>query len=843
MKNMYRRIALLLIFIGLVFTAQSQSFTPLANFLQAEVQANKLKGVHGLVYHKNKVVFNQFYGDRDADNKIPMTGEEIYYLQSMSKPIITVALMTLYEQGKFQLDDPVENYLPEFKNLRVVNDVNKGIASGTIAANNKITIRQLISHTSGMSHGITQVKMDREIWNAILFDQSLTTIDKRVAALAKIPLSYQPGTKWNYSFGPDVASRLIEVLAGETTDAYLKRTIFQPLGIKDMGYNLSPEQEKRAMVVYDFENGKKLVRAKMQPQSSHVTVHAGVNALWGTMEDYLTFSKMLYFGGTLKGKRILKKETLDLMQVDVTGGLTRKPDQNSRIYRIANGISLDEDGSTNLEPGYGFGLGFGILTNPMVANKPNVSAGEYFWSGANSTHFFVNPKDEVIGIFMTQIGSLAAPNPYQFYFGDEFRKGVYAGIKPASTKKVSMEVVKPAEVKALGFNQKVLEEFQQEVSKSIQQKEIAGAVTLIARKGKIVHFEAKGESQMETHIPMQKDAIFRLASMTKPIATLALLLLMEDGKCRPNDPVSKYLPEFASQQILVSKDSVDGVWMYKTREAAKPLLIRHILTHTTGQPSAYGGNMPEAYAAVTKNVYSSNIENYVKKLAKLPLTHEPGEGWIYGPGLLVAGRIVEVLSGMPFQDFVQKRILDPLEMKDTHFFLEPKDAPRFTSYYQPDGKGGLALLDPGSEKSIRISGSKTYFSGSGGLHSTAIDYFKFCQMVIQDGELNGVRIAKPSTIAMMKTDQTPLDLEAAITPTDDLKNNGFTFGYAIKRKDIGNDPRPAGTIYWSGATGPTFFIDPKHELVAMVLYQRPSTSPTKVRTDFKTWVMKSLQNP
>ncbi len=818
----------------------AQNFESLNQFLKQEVQANKLKGVHGLVYHKNKVVFNQFYGDRDAENKVPMTGKEIYYLQSMSKPVITVALMTLYEQGKFSLDDPVENYLPEFKNLSVVQDVNQGMGSSLIPAKSRITIRQLISHTSGMSHGITQVKMDRDIWNTILYDQSLTTIEKRVAALAKIPLSYQPGMKWNYSFGPDVASRLIEVLTGETTDAYLKKTIFQPLGMKDMGYNLNEAQEKRAMVVYDFQNGKNLVRSNMQPARKNVTVFAGVNALWGTMEDYLTFAKMLYHHGELHGKRILKKETLQLMRTDVTAEITRKPDQTSRIYKIANGISLDEDGSTNLEPGYGFGLGFGILINPMVANKPNVSAGEYFWSGANSTHFFINPKDEVIGIFMTQIGSLGTPNPYQFYFGDEFRKGVYAGTKTAESKLVTTDVAKPSEVKALGFDQKVLDEFQQEVSKSIQQKEIAGAVTLIARKGKIVHFEAKGESQMETHVPMQKDAIFRLASMTKPIATLALLLLMEDGKCKPNDPVSKYLPEFASQQVLVSKDSVDGMWMFKTREATKPMLIRHVLTHTTGQPSAYGGNMPEAYAAITKNAYSSNIENYVKKLAKLPLTHEPGEGWIYGPGLLVAGRIVEVISGMPFQDFVQKWILDPLGMKDTHFFLEAKDAPRFTSYYQPDGKGGLALIDPGSEKSIRISGSKTYYSGSGGLHSTAMDYFKFCQMVVQDGELNGVRIAKPSTIAMMKTDQTPLNLEAAITPTDDLKNNGFTFGYAIKRKEIGNDPRPAGTIYWSGATGPIFFIDPKHELIAMLLYQRPSTAPTNIRTNFKSWVMNSL---
>jgi CubicO group peptidase (beta-lactamase class C family) len=398
----------------------------------------------------------------------------------------------------------------------------------------------------------------------------------------------------------------------------------------------------------------------------------------------------------------------------------------------------------------------------------------------------------------------------------------------------------PSEVNTLGFDQKVLDAFQGEVEKSIQSKEIAGAVTLIARKGKIVHFEAKGESQMETHIPMQKDAIFRLASMTKPIATLALLLLMEDGKCMPNDPVSKYLPQFASQQIMLTKDSLDGMWIYKTKEASKPMLIRHALTHTTGQPSAYGGNMPEAWAAINKNAPQGNLEDFVNKLARLPLTHEPGEGWIYGGGLLVAGRIVEVISGMPFQDFVQKRILDPLDMKDTHFYLEPKDAPRFTSYYQPDGKGKLSLLDPGSEKSIRISGPKTFYSGSGGLHATAMDYLKFCQMVLQDGELNGVRIAKASTIAMMKTDQTPLNIEAAISPKDDLKNHGWTFGYSIKRKDIGTDPVPVGTLSWGGSTGPIFFIDLKHDIVAMFMCQTPSTYPLQVRSDFRSWVMKSI---
>jgi CubicO group peptidase (beta-lactamase class C family) len=407
----------------------------------------------------------------------------------------------------------------------------------------------------------------------------------------------------------------------------------------------------------------------------------------------------------------------------------------------------------------------------------------------------------------------------------------------------NFKVASPAEVKALGFDQKVLDAFENEVDKCIQNKEIAGAVTLIARKGKIVHFEAKGQSQIEANIPMQKDAIFRIASMTKPIATLALLLLIEEGKCNPDEPISKYLPEFASQQIMISKDSINGMWIYKTREATKPMLIRHALTHTTGQPSAYGGNMPEAFAAIYKNANESDIDNFVKKLARLPLTHEPGEGWVYGGGLLVAGRIVEVISGMTFQDFVQKRILDPMEMKDTHFYLESKDAPRFTSYYQPDGKGNMSIIDPGSVKSRLISGLKTFYSGSGGLNSTATDYFKFCQMVIQNGEYNGVRIAKPATIALMKTDQLPLNLGVSFSQEDNPKNYGFTYGYGIKRREVEGDPATVGTISWGGSTGPTFFIDLKHEMVAMVMYQTPMTFPVEIRNNFSNWMMKSLVTP
>jgi CubicO group peptidase (beta-lactamase class C family) len=181
-----------------------------------------------------------------------------------------------------------------------------------------------------------------------------------------------------------------------------------------------------------------------------------------------------------------------------------------------------------------------------------------------------------------------------------------------------------------------------------------------------------------------------------------------------------------------------------------------------------------------------------------------------------------------------------MEMKDTHFYLEPKDAPRFTTYYQPDGKGNMSIIDPGSVKSRLISGHKTFYSGSGGLNSTAMDYFKFCQMVIQNGEYNGVRIAKPSTIALMKTDQLPLNLGVSFSQEDEQKNYGFTFGYGIKRREVMDDPVPIGTISWGGATGPTFFIDLKHEMIAMVMFQTPMTFPVEIRNNFSNWMMKSI---
>lgn len=425
MKKNLNLLTTICLLISLSLKAQQNN---LDTYLKGEVSSGRLIGVHGLVYQNGKMTYNQFYGQKDKEAVKAMEGNELYFLQSMTKPIVSVALMTLFEDGKFQLNDPIEKYLPEFKDMKVVNDPNLGSEGGSHPAKNKITIAQLLSHTSGLSHGLTTVKMDREVWDTGL-NPNLKTVGERVAALAKLPLLYEPGTKWNYSFSTDVVSRLIEVLSGINTAEFLKKRIFEPLGMNNTAYNLTEIQQKNVMKVYDFYDGKNLKPAVIQPKTSGVTLFAGVNALFGTTDDYLKFAKMLVNGGEFNGKRILKKETLQLMTKDVTEGWTNKPKKDDKFMKLANGIVISADGSSNLEPGYGFGLGFGIVKDAKLAGRSELANGEFFWSGANSTYFFVNPKLNLVAIFMTQIGFLPNPNPYHFYYGDAFRTAVYKDLK------------------------------------------------------------------------------------------------------------------------------------------------------------------------------------------------------------------------------------------------------------------------------------------------------------------------------------------------------------------------------------------------------------------------------
>jgi CubicO group peptidase (beta-lactamase class C family) len=337
--------------------------------------------------------------------------------------------MTLYDEGKFQLDDPVSKFLPEYANLQVVNDPTKGSSSGTHPAPTAITIRQVLSHTAGMSHGIASIAYDKELWNGIILNGKIKTLAQRTEALAKMPLIFDPGIKWNYSFSPDVVGRLVEVLSGKSLDQFLQERIFGPLEMNNSGYNLSEAQQQRIKTVYAFKADSTLTRTMGQPTASGNTLFAGVNALFTSTADYVRFGEMLLNQGQWNGKRILKPETVALMTQDQTAGIKFRLSTKDTYTPLGNGIVNDELGTLNLEPGHGFGLGFAVVQEPKLANRPAAAKGEYFWAGANSTHFFINPDKKIVVVFMTQVASVGAPNPYGFYFGNELRNVIYKDLK------------------------------------------------------------------------------------------------------------------------------------------------------------------------------------------------------------------------------------------------------------------------------------------------------------------------------------------------------------------------------------------------------------------------------
>ncbi len=388
----------------------------------------------------------------------------------------------------------------------------------------------------------------------------------------------------------------------------------------------------------------------------------------------------------------------------------------------------------------------------------------------------------------------------------------------------------------------ILDSFENDIQKEIAAKDIAGAAYVLYYKGAVVRMKAFGESDVDSHRPMQTTDIFRLASTTKPIASLALLLLQEDGLINMNDRLEKYLPSFANLVVLDRIDTLNGTTALRTHPAKYPILLRHLLTHTSGFASQNDGEMKALYLSTMKDFYTNDLTYFANKLASLPLNHEPGEGWIYGPSINIAAKVIEQVSGMSFQDFLAKRILGPIQMHETRFYLDPSEANRLTSLYTRDANGVMKVVDPGTVSSRLISGPKVHYGGSGGLTSTLNDYLKFCNMILNNGVHEGIVIAKPETIALMKTDQVPLNINANLNTKPGQLTEGFTFGYQIARTENNNSLRRKGTISWYGATGPVFFIDPQEKIIGIYMTQMQPFLHINSRKNFSESMLKSIVN-
>ena len=394
-----------------------------------------------------------------------------------------------------------------------------------------------------------------------------------------------------------------------------------------------------------------------------------------------------------------------------------------------------------------------------------------------------------------------------------------------------LPAAKPEDV---GMSSERLARIRPAMQRYVDRQLVPGVVTLVARRGRVVHFDAVGWRDVETKAAMTTDTIFRIASMTKPIASVALMMLYEEGHFLLSDPVSKFLPEFAEMKIAQPAEASggNGGASYTLTPATRPITIQHLLTHTAGLPNSYRGLTQQEFAKTyARKKPGETVADAISRLAKMPLNFEPGTAWEYGPATDVVGRLVEVISGMTLDQFLSKRIFEPLKMKDTHFYLPAAKLNRFAANYQPDEKNSnkIKLVEAPNAESRYVKEPHVYFSGAGGLVSTAADYVRFHQMMLNGGELDGVRLLGRKTVELMTTNHIG-DLPIWLTGP----GYGFGLGYSIV-KDVGASRQPGsvGNYGWGGAFCTYFWVDPKEELIGIVMTQVRPYTHINIRHEFQ----------
>lgn len=371
----------------------------------------------------------------------------------------------------------------------------------------------------------------------------------------------------------------------------------------------------------------------------------------------------------------------------------------------------------------------------------------------------------------------------------------------------------------VGMSSERLERLSATLEQYVKDGKMAGNVALIARRGKVIYQHAFGDSDLETGKKMTNDAIFRIASQTKAIVSVAVMLLQEEGKLLIADPIGKYLPEW--QQTTVAKIRDDGG--YDVVKANRSITIRDLLTHTAGIGYGHGPAKKEWEEAGIQNWYFADrnepIDETVARMAKLPMDAEPGEKFVYGYNTDILGVIVEKASGKSLDTFIKERILDPIGMVDTHFYLPKNKTARLaTSYMAYEGKPLERSPDPGLGigQGHYVKGPRKSFSGGAGLLSTAMDYARFLQMMLNGGEFNGHRILSPKTVELIIADH----VDVRDIPYSSRKGSGFGLGFSIT-KNVGErgEPGSVGTFEWGGAYGSTYWADPVEELIVVYFKQ------------------------
>ncbi len=396
--------------------------------------------------------------------------------------------------------------------------------------------------------------------------------------------------------------------------------------------------------------------------------------------------------------------------------------------------------------------------------------------------------------------------------------------------------------KPAGFSAERLERITDHLNKNyIEPGKIAGCQTLVARHGHVAYFQSQGQMDRERGKPMADDTIFRIYSMSKPITSVALMSLYEQGYFQLNDPVSRVIPEWRDHKVYISGDAAN----METCAPERPMTFRHVLSHSGGL--SYGGTDHPADKVYREQGVGrgegETLRTFVEKLARVPLRYAPGERWMYSYSTDVCGYLVEAISGKRFDKYLQENIFDPLGMKDTSFSVAPAKVDRFAANYQRRPDKTLQLIDDPA-KSTYLK-TPTFFSGGGGLTATTADYHRFCEMLRRGGELDGARILGPRTIELMRKNHLAggRDLvQMAIGGFSETANEGvgFGLGFAMTLGQVEAGALGEGDYYWGGAASTIFWVDPKEDLVVVFMTQLMPSGSFNFRGQLKSIIYSAI---
>ena len=370
-----------------------------------------------------------------------------------------------------------------------------------------------------------------------------------------------------------------------------------------------------------------------------------------------------------------------------------------------------------------------------------------------------------------------------------------------------------ASAESEGMSTERLAQLRSGMKELVDQGRLAGVVTMVSRHGKVVEFDAAGKRDIAANAPMQKDSIFRIYSMSKPITGVAMMILFEEGKWQLNDPVAKYIPEFAKLKVY-GTDANNNVVM---KDQVHPVTMRELMSHSGGFTYGFFSNTAVDKLQIDADLLNPNntLDEFIKRVAKLPLNAQPGSEWHYSISVDIQGYIVQKLSGMPFEEFLEQRIFKPLGMVDTAFYVPKEKLNRFAEFYSYDKDGKLQVVGAKEGLNHDFAAKPALSSGGGGLVSTATDYMRFCQMLLNGGQLDGVRLLSPLSVELMHTN--------VLAPNVPILAPGAGFGLDFA---IYTDPVAAGGYYgkgsywWGGAAGTWFWIDPVNDLIVLGMIQQ-----------------------